>query len=317
MKNLVYILLALLLFSSCEKEIEIELPAASEKIVVEGYIEQNSPPIIYLSRSISYFEPTDLETILRSFIHDAKVTVGDGTNSVVLDEICASQLPAAQLPLIAQLIGIDVQALAEFDYCIYTTLNPLLFGKIGNTYTLEVIDGEDTVRSQTKINAPPILDSSWFQLYTGEDANGFAYSKFNEPSPAGHAYRWFSKRISTYSDGTQKDLTYLPPFGSAFDDRFIDGITFDIIYGRGEVANSSKPDDSGQESGWYHINDTIVIKFTSVDQAVVDFFRSYDTDVSSNGNPFAAPSNVKTNISNGLGVWAGYGFVLDTIYPAK
>ncbi len=39
-----------------------------------------------------------------------------------------------------------------------------------------------------------------------------------------------------------------------------------------------------------------------------------ETEVSNNGNPFAAPTAIKSNISGGaLGYWGGYGTVYDTI----
>lgn len=317
MKKITAIISLCFVLASCEKEITVDLPAASEKLVVEGSIEQGQPPIVFLSRSQGYFEPTDVASLVGSYISGAQVMVNDGTQDVQLEEVCASFFPDSLLPLLGQLIGIDAGILVDFDYCIYTAPNGEIVGEIGKTYTLQVIEGTDTATAVTNILEPPILDSCWFELYTGEENNGFAYCLFSEPSPIGNAYRWFSKRISTYADGEQKDQNFIAPFGSTFDDRFIDGITFEIVYGRGDTPNANKPDDTGPEAGWYNKVDTIVVKFAAIDPEVNSFFRSYDTEIGSQGNPFAAPSNITSNVVGGLGVWAGYGFTLDTIYPAQ
>jgi hypothetical protein len=41
---------------------------------------------------------------------------------------------------------------------------------------------------------------------------------------------------------------------------------------------------------------------------VYEFWRTYQFAINVIGNPFASPTNLPTNFSNGaLGVWAGYG----------
>ena len=54
--------LILLLFSlvSCEKEITVDLPEAQKKIVVEGTILPGEFPLVLLSWTQGYFDPTDI-----------------------------------------------------------------------------------------------------------------------------------------------------------------------------------------------------------------------------------------------------------------
>jgi hypothetical protein len=40
---------------------------------------------------------------------------------------------------------------------------------------------------------------------------------------------------------------------------------------------------------------------------------SFENQVANQGSPFAVPSNIKTNINGGLGLWVGYAAVYDTI----
>ena len=44
-------------FSSCQKEIEVDIPDYDRKIVIEGRIENGSPAMVIVSRSVPYFDP--------------------------------------------------------------------------------------------------------------------------------------------------------------------------------------------------------------------------------------------------------------------
>ena len=43
--------------------------------------------------------------------------------------------------------------------------------------------------------------------------------------------------------GQQKDSTYIAPFGSATDDKFFNGLTFEFAVARGEMGGFEGPDD--------------------------------------------------------------------------
>ena len=105
----------------------------------------------------------------------------------------------------------------------------------------------------------------------------------------------------------------MAPFGSAFNDKFIDGKTFDFAYDRPSIPGSTAPEDNNAEAGYYVRGDTIVVQFCTIGTAEVDFFRTYENMVSNNGNPFASPGVIKTNISGGLGIFCGYSPTYDTI----
>ena len=52
-----YILFTIILFISCQKEIDIDLLSVDNQIVVEGAIEQNIPPYVILTKSVGFFDP--------------------------------------------------------------------------------------------------------------------------------------------------------------------------------------------------------------------------------------------------------------------
>lgn len=316
MKRFIYICLIVLF--GCEKEIQIELPPVEDKLVVEGYIEQDQPPYVILTRSVGYFEPTTTSTYEHLFVHDAIITVTDGSTTQTLTELCVSSLPQSAYPLIAQMLGVTVSQLTTSNYCVYTVpladiiAGTYFKGAVGKTYNLHINSGGDIYTSSTTI--PPLiaLDTVWFEA-EGADTLGFAHGILNDPANQYNAYRWITKRINKGPDGNPKDPNFVPPFGSAFDDKFFDGKRFEFVAERGFPPNG-RASEPGEEAGYFKKGDTIVIKFCTIDEAFYKFLRSYESEAYNNGNPFAAPGKIHTNIVGGaLGAWGGYGVSYDTI----
>ena len=88
--------------------------------------------------------------------------------------------------------------------------------------------------------------------------------------------------VSTYSTS----FNFLSP-DSTFEDKFINGKSFDFFYNRGNEPNSTKKDDNNDEKMFFKKGDTIVVRFCTIDRANFQFWRDEETQVSNNGNPFA------------------------------
>jgi hypothetical protein len=116
-----------------------------------------------------------------------------------------------------------------------------------------------------------------------------------------------------------KDRRYIAPYGATFDDKLIDGKSFDFAYTKGYDPTdnvNSELNDSDVERNYYRKTDTIYIKFCSIDKASKEFYTTFENAISNNGNPFASPVTILTNIEGGaLGVWCGVGATYDTIMP--
>ena len=66
-----YIILFIsLFFLSCEEEITLDLPQATEKLVVEGVIEPGYPPYVILTRNQGYFDPINIDTYNNLFVNN-------------------------------------------------------------------------------------------------------------------------------------------------------------------------------------------------------------------------------------------------------
>jgi len=64
-------------FTSCEKDIEIDLPVENPELVVDGKIENGLPPVVLLSKTRGLYEPTTPDDLANAYIEDAEVFVND------------------------------------------------------------------------------------------------------------------------------------------------------------------------------------------------------------------------------------------------
>jgi hypothetical protein len=326
-RHLLFVLVvafAIALFSSCEKEITVDLPVAPEQIVVEGSIEQGQPPVVFLTRSQGYFEPTSITALQDLIVTGAQVFVSNGEVEVQLDEVCSDNVPEDLLPLITEATGFTPEQLQFINLCLYTTSNTAVWGEENTIYDLRVEVEGKTLTSRTKINNLVELDSVWFEIpgqVDEEDSLGFTYAILTDPDTLGNAYRWFARRINRYPEwspnaGEVKDQAFIAPFGSAIDDAFFNGLSFEFGFFRGALPNSTKEDDRNEEAGFYKVGDTVVIRGCVIDRGALAFITSLEDQVASQGSPFASPANIQSNIEGGLGAWIGYGASYDTIVCA-
>ncbi|TXC81345.1 DUF4249 domain-containing protein [Luteibaculum oceani] len=312
-----YALVATLLLS-CEKEIFVDLPPDPTKIVVEGQIEDGGLPILLLSESQAFFQPVDVESVSKTIINDAKVrmVINEG-DTIPLRSFCSGDLPDTLRIILARQSGLEFLANPESDICIYTSLDQRARGKINSRYELLINARGQFIKSKTQIPPPVALDSLWYKKDGARDSLGFIWATLSDPANKYNAYRWFAQRINQYTYGPNKGETKDPfpiaPFGSAFEDEFFDGLSFDFVYNRGTYPGSTKNDDQDIEAGYFKEGDTILVKFTTIDESAFQYFRSYYTAIGNTGSPFATPTNIKTNVDGGLGVWVGYGVATDTL----
>ncbi len=228
------------LFFSCEKDITVDLPETESKLVVEGRIEPGVPPLVILTKSTGYFDETNIKSIENSFVKDAIVTVSDGTNMVTLSQYCTSTFTESELSLISQLSGVPIESLKSINYCFYTSLDPLMFGKIGKSYKLSIDYSGKEYEGTTKIPLAIPLDKLWFKVESGKDSLGYVWATLKDPDTLGNCYRWFSQRLG-------KDNSFIAPNGSSFEDKFVNNTTFDFAYYRPSTPGSTAKDDNNIE----------------------------------------------------------------------
>lgn len=305
MKTLIILLLPLtFLLFTCTKEVHIDIPGYQEKVVVDGFIETNSPPIVLLSKTHNIYSPTDLDAYLNGFISGAVVVVSDGTNTVTLDEICTDNLPAGTEEMAAAMFGVPVEMLDSLHLCAYTTFDTAIWGQVGKTYHLTVSYEGKTYESSTELlPATPLNNTYWKPNETYTD-RGYLWFDLSDNVLTYDAYKCEMKYIN--------ESVYSKPYSPITDDEYFNGKTFEFSYENPMTCN----DESIAEDYrcYYKQNDTIVVKFSKMDKTVYNCLTKQQMQLYSAGNPFATPTNIPTNITNGaLGLWAAYSPWYDTV----
>ena len=92
MKKWAGILMGILTLAGCAKTINIQPDLQEPKLVVEAQIESGQAPIVVLSTSLNYFSEIDPVVLANSYVHGAKITLSDGSKTVLLNEITSRQV---------------------------------------------------------------------------------------------------------------------------------------------------------------------------------------------------------------------------------
>lgn len=289
-------LLFILGFSSCEKEIHINLKPGSEKVVVEGNIEVGQPPFILLTKTIGFFSKIDENTLSDIFLHDAVITVSNNSQTVTLKEY---QINFSGNPY--YFYSIDSADAQAFNFK----------GAFGGTYNLKITYNGKDYTSVTSIPYCKPLDSLWAlppapeDMPEGHPNSMLLYARYTDPDTLGNRVRYYTNRNR---EG------FLTSLFSTYDDNIVNGTTVDF----GISAGINKADSFDRATyGYFYKGDTVIVKWSSIDKSVFNFWQTLEYAGLSTGNPFASPVEVSTNISGGaLGVWAGYGSTYDTLIIA-
>jgi hypothetical protein len=302
----------LLLLSSCEKEVKIDIPGYEEQLVIDGFIETGQAPFVLISKTKDIYAPTNLDAFLSGFISGAIVTVSDGTTSFQLDEICTDDLPPGTEQQAADLFGVSVEDLANYNLCAYTSFNPAIIGQVGKNYTLTVTYEGKTYTSTTQIVQATALDSVYWKPEPSVEDYGFSYAWLSDPAGQYDAYMWEVKRINKNAAGEPIDANFTKTFNPVVDDKFFNGLSFEFFYENPmSFQDETVPNNL---KGYYKLGDTVVVKFSKMEKPVYSFLEKKYIQISTGGSPFASPANIPSNIKGGaLGLWAGYSPSFDTL----
>ena len=300
------LLFAFILFPSCTKIIEVELPDSEPFLVVEGSIRNGEIPLVLLSKSAGYFDPISV-SLEGFYLGGAAVTVSVDGIPYLLDEVCTDDLPLSALEEVSNALGVSAEILLEFPVCAYTSFNePALVGTFGTRYDLNVIYDTIEVNASSKLENLVPIDTSYFQIpaTATNDSLGLMATSYTDPDTLGNSYRWSSRRVN-------KDPSFIYPLGSVWDDSFGNGVPFEFLAFRYSADFEAEPEG---EAGFWKTGDTVLVRLESIDKAAYSALLTFESSVSAQGNPFAPPTNVVSNIEGGLGWWIAYSATVDTVF---
>ncbi|MEJ8802341.1 DUF4249 family protein [Pontibacter sp. H249] len=308
MKNthVILLMLSLLLLSSCEESITIDIPEGKEQLVVEGHIEQGAPPIVILTKSVPVFANVSFETLQNAFVHDAQITVSTSGQAYTLQEISSASFTEELKQQVATQFGLPVNLLngaSGFPFYVYTT--DALKGDIGKSYNLRIsYQGEVLTATTTIPNLNPIAALSTAPHPKPEqDSLKILLYRYADPDTLGNSVRYFTKRNS--------EPYYPGLFGSVFNDELINGSSITFPLDRGEPKGQAEINEDLY--GYFGRGDTVTVRWAAIDLAHFRFWNTLESEQNSNGSPIGSPNTTRSNIIGGLGIWGGYGVTYHTL----
>lgn len=259
---------------SCTKDLKIDSETTNKQLVVEGFIEPNEHPIVYLTRSSPYFQKIDSSNMLSLIASEAKVTVSTSSDTEVLT------------------LRYDNQRFPPYYY-----EGSSMVGNIGEKYKLQIAlngkeySAEATLRSPVKVKEIATVNP------TSYDEQHFLTIRFYDPANENNYYRVYTKRLG-------KDYEFIPSYLSTFSDFGFDGkeYTYQIV----RSSSSIKQSDNGK---YFLKGDVVLIKLCSISKEEFDYWKNIEAQIVVSSNPFGFSSSEPPSLiqGNALGIWSALG----------
>ena len=261
--------IVVVLLSSCEKEIKVDIPPQTNSLVVEASINDLLPTLnyVFITQTVDYFNP-NIEALGLSgaevFITEGSIegtdTVFNGFRYQMFDKI----IPQSPDGLY---------------------LNPFLFGQPEKIYKLEINYKGKTITGKTQIPAITNIDSVWFRFDGMLDGKRRAFpslSFFDPPEPSYYrmAYSFNNNPI-------------LLGFGATDRIRLLND---DLINNKTREFNSYQSLTEG---------DTINNYLCRIGRKEFLFWQSFG-QANNNAGPFATPVQLRSTLNGAIGCFTGY-----------
>jgi len=299
-KNIISTIIISLIFISivsCVKDITVDLPNPTQKLTIEGTIELNEFPVVFLSKNSAYFDAIDTAYVNDLIIGSNQATVIVSSNGLhdTLSE----------------------QVVSRWPY--YAFVGTKFKGALNSSYDLKVIYNGNEYISTTQIRDTVAIDSVNFDILGNLDSLGFVTVRWQDPTTTGDYYTIYTKHVG-------KQYWFYRPFFSMhlIDDKLSNGSAMEFYpitkgYERNEYYNDFKdPNDTTNflDKVCYKIGDTVAVKLSKIDNNGYQFWSSWYRNMITDGNPFTNPASVKTNIlgENVNGHWIGSASYVCTFY---
>jgi len=189
-KSLLFIALATVLFTSCEKVVDIDLETSKSKPVVEGLVaDQPGMSYVKITMSSAYFDVQQQATVSGA---EVEITDGNGVKTIFSETTAGNYMPPAGF-----------------------------VGHVNQSYSLKIVTHGTTLVAHSFMREVTEIESIKTKFFDDNNSEGkekgyYAYVSFYEIPGLGDSYK-----IDLYSNG--KSLVQRPNDLFYFEDKYIDG----------------------------------------------------------------------------------------------
>lgn len=277
---LVFLLVAITCACNKKKAIKIVLPSYESKLVVECYLEPGKPYRLLLTESVSSFD-----TLTAPNVSGAVVAI---TYKGVTDTLKYITFTGGNT---------DPKKVYNF---VGSTIVPMEYNE---PYTLFILDERGRVVTGTTSLLPPVaIDTVEFK-YDTDDTLGYAITRVVDNPLVVNYYRYVL--LSVQKDTTQVQSLYFDGQLSSSSPYLIKSGNQILVKSRNEFSKNPNRKDK-HLLNLYHI-----------DQAYYKFLKSVNDSQDANGNPFAQPPSIKSNVEGGVGIFTGLSMTQTVLVSPK
>jgi len=280
-----------MVLAACEKEIKMDLPSTSNMLVANCLFSPDTVFKVYVSRSAKVLGT------------DARESIENATVEIYKNEQIW-------------------ETLTHIDKGIYTSVK---FPEAGMEYTLKVsapgyesISASGVAPEKTPLSNVTIKDS----VYQYQGINPIMYAKISGEFPDPPSMENYYLLELSYVDTFLLEISYFNPIvsGDVFRKiNLIDKINENPVFSSKSAIGLMMTDELFNGKNYLFkayfesrfLNTSVESKkFTlnlkSLSKEAYYYYKTADMQISSENNPFSEPARVYTNITNGLGIFAGY-----------
>lgn len=290
----------LLALTSCEEDINVDVPESETSMVMEARIENGGIPILLLTRDQAFFSDISASQLTSLFIDSADVWITNFKDTVRMQPVNLSDLPEGiELPSGGN-IPLDLSQVSEdVNLTAYIPTSGDIVGRLGDRYKIHAETKRFEASSTTRLIQPAAkLDSVFYTSLDNPDQDTLVRVSItvNDPEGLPSYYRFFTKRNA--------NPFYAPLFGSVATDAAVDGEVFDFPINRAYPRLGR--DQIEDRTPFFERGDTVTIKLCAIEEEVYRFWNTLEDDLRNQGNPFGSATIIQDNVEGGLGVFAGY-----------
>lgn len=249
------------------------IPSVESNLVVEGWIEEGKHPIVMVTTSIpTMAEYQDWETLYNHLVRWAKVSIDNGEERVVLTGKKNGKY---------------------FPPYVYTTSH--MIGEAGKTYWLTV--EYEGLKATAAATVPETVPLEYVKVVKASDGYKI-FAGLKDDRNTKNYYRFFSM-----IEGV--DSTYTPSFLGLIDDSILNEEINEITVNGAFMSNFGTSQRSPLS---YREEDVVRFRLSAMTEEIYNYWTDYDDISGLSVNPFfPVNKKIRSNVSTGMGYWAGYG----------
>ncbi len=300
-RTTLYIII-ILFSSSCNKELEIDLPEPEAKLVVNSLLNPDSLFKIHVSKTTSVFDSIPL------YVSDAEVKLFE--NNLFIEDLTYSDngffISEILKPLESKIYSVEI-ATEEFGLTsAKDTIPEKIFNLNCSTSDFIGTDIYSGKYAELTINfSDNISKNNFYELFIFQE---YSREYIDEPDTVSYLTPWFSNEIAITEENTDaQNKTYGEPI--LFTDKYFneENITLHINYYPGAGSINGEP--------YFPEYYKLLVVIHSVSKQYFDFKQKLRLYEDSQGEFWNVGEAVyiKGNIQNGLGVFAAYTTTIDTL----